>query len=51
MERASDVIEWLQSLPPDAEVWIDEGGLSLESDDSWFEIGGEPRPDCDETLN
>jgi hypothetical protein len=50
MERASDVIEWLQSLPPDAEVWIGDDAMCLECDYEWYEIGGKGQPD-DETLN
>jgi hypothetical protein len=41
-----DIINWLASLPMDATVYIDEGGLTLrcvEDEEAYLEVGGEPR--------
>ena len=38
-----EIIDWLNSLPDDAEVGVDEGGLCLRAEDNgkaYFEIGG-----------
>jgi hypothetical protein len=40
--QVSELIQWLNTLPQDAEIWIDEGGLSLEGEDFYYEVGGEP---------
>jgi hypothetical protein len=42
------VIKWLQILPPDAEVGVDEGGLTLivvGDPEPYFELGGVPDED------
>ena len=45
---------WIQTLDPDAEVWIDEGGLTLcGPEGAYLEVGGNPDEDepplvCDE---
>ena len=48
--NASELIEWLQSLSPDAAVAIDDGGLTLvEVDgDAWCEVGGVPEDEKSE---
>lgn len=50
MMKVSELKKWLQSLPDDAVVGIDEGGLSLETEDgeNWLEIGGLVEDDEDE---
>lgn len=36
-------MEWLAPLPDDSAIWIDEGGLLLESEaGGYLEVGGEP---------
>lgn len=50
----TELLAWLRSLPPDAEVGVDEGGLCLrvvDNEDQYCEIGGLPDdrqtcPDC-----
>jgi hypothetical protein len=51
MELATDIIEWLQSLPPGSSVGVDDSGLALEADTGfdWYEIGGVP--DTEYTLD
>lgn len=54
MVTATAIKEWLNHLPPDAQVGIDEGGLTLivfDDPDSYFEIGGIPECICVPTLN
>lgn len=57
MTTIKQLREWLDSLPGDASVGIDDGGLTLEA--QWspggvgqcatYEVGGLPEPlDCDE---
>lgn len=42
------IINWLQTLPADAQVGVDEGGLTLIAHDGkggqlgWLEVGGIP---------
>jgi hypothetical protein len=39
-----DVIRWLQTLPADDAIYIDEGGLSLVSEkdgEAYLEVGGQ----------
>lgn len=41
--RVSDVQAWLDTLPDDEDVYIDEGGLSLcvcDQPDVYCEVGG-----------
>lgn len=45
MMKAAEVKSWLESIPGDADVAVDEGGLMLVlvSDPSiYIEVGGEP---------
>ncbi len=46
MSRA-ELLEWVQALPTDAEIGVDDGGLTLTTSDgtNCLEIGG--IPDCD----
>lgn len=39
--------DWLNSLPEDADIAIDDGGLTLVSGSAYFEIGGIPDPQID----
>jgi hypothetical protein len=42
--------EWLNNLPPDAEVGVDEGGLCLRvvgDDETYYEVGGLPEDEED----
>jgi hypothetical protein len=47
MMSKQDVRAWLDTLPEDAEVAIDDGGLCLEmrGSDAYLEIGGFPEED------
>ena len=39
--KASELLEWLKTLEKDDIVWIDEGGLTLETKDGAYqEVGG-----------
>jgi hypothetical protein len=52
-ENASKIIEWLQSLDPDAQVGVDDGGLTLEvvgNPKVYYEIGGIPRSGHNRTI-
>ena len=43
-----DLAVWLDTLPSDAVVFIEEGGLTLaclKDPSRWVEIGGEPEED------
>lgn len=42
MITATELMEWCQSLPTDAMVYVDEGGLTLVAADSeaYIEVGG-----------
>ena len=52
MMSKAEVLEWVQSLPTDAEIGISDGGLALEvmvragsetsTTGAWLEIGGMP---------
>jgi hypothetical protein len=49
MTEARELIEWLQTLDPESDVAIDDGGLTLvqldvnnETTGAYFEIGGIP---------
>lgn len=43
MMKVNEILEWMKALPEDSEVWIDDGGLTLEaSNGAYIEIGGEP---------
>lgn len=45
MMPVQEIINWLSTLPMDAEVGIDEGGLALQvvnSPDIYLELGGLP---------
>jgi hypothetical protein len=39
---AEELNDWINTLPGDANVYIDDGGLALRSGDNWIEIGGSP---------
>jgi hypothetical protein len=42
---AREIMEWLETLPEDAEVGVDEGGLCLQvvgNEETSLEIGGLP---------
>lgn len=44
-EPVKDLIAWLQALPENSSVGIDDGGLTLlcdENPDAYYEIGGMP---------
>lgn len=44
----TDLIHWLNSLPINASVGVDDGGLTLKSPedpDAYLEIGGIPEDD------
>ncbi len=46
-----DIQAWLNTLPHDAAVGVNDGGLCLEvvdDPDTWLEIGGIPLPDGEE---
>lgn len=46
----TDLIHWLNSLPINASVGVDEGGLILKSPedpDAYLEIGGLPEEDTE----
>lgn len=52
MMRTKDLIEWLQTLPADSHVGIDDGGLALQAVsshglvmDAYIEVGGIPDND------
>jgi hypothetical protein len=49
MMKASEVRDWLDDLPMDAHVGIDDGGLLLcyaeYPDTTYLEIGGLPDPE------
>jgi len=39
--KVSELLRWLSSLEKDDVVWIDDGGLTLESKDgAYLEVGG-----------
>ena len=45
MQLTTDVIDWLNALPENSTVYIDEGGLALrcfEDPEFYFELGGAP---------
>jgi hypothetical protein len=53
-QSKEQLIRWLQTLDKGAEVWIDEGGLTLESDspvniensgNAYLELGGKAEND------
>jgi hypothetical protein len=53
MIQTTELIRWLQTLPEDSSVYVDEGGLTLQCDadeNAWLEVGGspadEPNPSC-----
>lgn len=56
MMSKAKVLEWVNALPDDAEIGIDDGGLMIITPDGadWLEIGaiplcdgcGAPRNDC-----
>lgn len=50
MMSAQELIEWAQSLNPDDQVGVDDGGLTLRvyGGGNWLEIGGLPLacPNC-----
>lgn len=44
------IMDWLKTLPPKAEIAIDEGGTTLIEmhGDAYLEVGGEPLDDDDD---
>jgi hypothetical protein len=42
MMTKQEIQNWLRKLPACAEVYLDEGGLTLRSGDAMLEVGGEP---------
>lgn len=55
MTSTKDLIDWLQSLPPESSVGVDEGGLTLvvldENDkvgEAYYEVGGVPEETFDQ---
>lgn len=54
MMSKSEVLDWVQALPDDAEIGIDDGGLTITTPDGqgWLEIGGIPLCEsCSIALN
>jgi len=47
MMKAIEVKNWLQDIPDDSDIAIDEGGLCLVEvgTKAYIEIGGEPLPE------
>ena len=45
----NELIRWLRTLPDDADVAIDEGGLTLVEveGDAYMEVGGLPNDEID----
>lgn len=44
----TELKDWLATLPADAHVGVDEGGLTLrvvEDDQAYLEVGGMPDPE------
>lgn len=43
-EVVKTLIEWLETLPPESKVFVDEDGMTLycTNDDEYYELGGEP---------
>lgn len=44
-EVVSTLIKWLETLPPDSKVFVDENGMTLyctDDADAYYELGGEP---------
>ncbi len=50
MMSKREILEWLNTLPDEAEIGIDEGGLCLQmfADEAYIEIGGLPEDEGDE---
>lgn len=50
-EVVNTLIKWLQTLPPDSKVFVDEDGMTLycTNDEEYYELGGEP--DGEEEAN
>ncbi len=50
MITKQEIQEWLDTLPADDTVGIDEGGLTLvSSSGAYLEVGGEPDEDDEES--
>ena len=46
MTTKKQLINWLINMPDDTKVWVDEGGITLNTDSGlYYEIGGEPEED------
>lgn len=48
MVDRDELLEWVKSLPPNSDVFIDEGGLNLvclQDTKLYIEVGGEPDDD------
>lgn len=44
MMSKAEVLRWINAQPDGAQIWIDEGGLMIESNSGgWLEIGGDPQ--------
>jgi hypothetical protein len=46
----TEITEWLDTLPDDAEIGVDDGGLCLrvvDDPEPWLEIGGMPEGEED----
>ena len=51
MIAASQIARWLNSIPSDTLIWIDEGGLTLCTEGgACLEIGGEAHEDIDTVI-
>lgn len=50
MMDVKQIREWMATLPDDAEIGVDDGGLCLrvEGNDAYLEIGGMPQGDDEE---
>jgi hypothetical protein len=52
MMSNAEIKEWLGALPDDANIGVDEGGLTLqvEGSDAYLEVGGMPETEGDSDI-
>jgi hypothetical protein len=50
MMAKAEILKWVNALPDEAQIGIDEGGLHLIVDESedYLEVGGMPEEDGDD---
>ncbi len=50
MMKKRELTDWLDTLPEEAQIGIDDGGLCLQvlGSDEYLEIGGLPEPKCEQ---